>query len=495
MPVDPVRPRGRWLRRMAVVFAVGLLFNVVPLPAPRFVPVAFTESSFLPLERTVGAAELDAQQRAVGRELDDQRVTGAVEATDEFSMIGVSLDRRPDEPVLVRVRDADGAWGGWTELEVDADLGPEPGSVEAAGEVGAGSDDRVVTEPLWVDGATGYQVSTAGADADGLDVLTVHERTERVVRDATSDAGAAVPSPFQIRSRASWGARAPARTASVTDALHLAVVHHTATSNSYSSADVPGILRSMQAYHMDANGWSDLAYNFVVDRFGRIWEGRAGGTTRAVIGAHARGFNTGSVGVAVVGNYVETSASPEAREAVSRVVGYRLQQDGVDPTGRADVESLGSTTIAAGTVVNLPRVIGHRDVGATSCPGTLWSQLPTVRTRAADWAAWMDSLTSPKGAIDPVQVGTGRIDVTGWAVDPDVAEPARVHVVLAGRLVEDLADGYRPDLAARFEIDEQRGWGAGFDEVPPGEHRVCVTVIDQGAGRDKLLGCRTVVVK
>ncbi len=79
-------------------------------------------------------------------------------------------------------------------------------------------------------------------------------------------------------------------------------VHHTATGNSYSRADVPGILRGMYRYHTHTLGWFDIGYNFLVDRFGRAWVGRSGGAQRLVRGAHTLGFNHASVGVAMIGN-------------------------------------------------------------------------------------------------------------------------------------------------------------------------------------------------
>ena len=107
----------------------------------------------------------------------------------------------------------------------------------------------------------------------------------------------------QIVSRTSWKAdeeirRAPPRYAG---AVYFAVVHHTAGSNTYSRAASPAIVRAIELYHVRGNGWNDIGYNFLVDRYGQVFEGRAGGIDRNVIGAHAEGFNTGSVGVAVIG--------------------------------------------------------------------------------------------------------------------------------------------------------------------------------------------------
>lgn len=493
----PPRTRSRVVRGIAVAFAAGLLLSFVPLPTPSFVTAAVTERTLLPLDRPVGASEVDRQRADAEVAVGDQRVAGVVEDTGTFDTLGVTLDEVPDGPVLVRVRDAAGAWGEWNEVEVEVDSGPDPGSDEAEQVAHDGKDTVAVTEPIWVGEATGYEVSVDAADADAVEVAVVREETQRVVAEAVPFAEA-MAAPFGINSRATWGARSPKRSASTASSgLQLAVVHHTASSNNYSQAQVPGILRSIQSYHMDANGWSDIGYNFLVDRFGGIWEGRAGGTGNAVIGAHAAGFNTGSVGVAVLGNYVSTTSSAAAREAVSRVIGYRLQRYGIHPQSRRNITSLGSNTIPAGRVVNLPAVVGHQNVGATACPGSLQGLLGSMSARATDWFNLMDHLSSPRGGVDSVRVNGRTVEVGGWAIDPDVPNrSARVHVVLGGRLREIYANGYRPDVGRAHGVGDHRGFGIGFFDVPPGTHRLCVTGINQGYGRDALIsGCRDVVVK
>lgn len=488
--------RRRVLRLAAVAFAAGLVMSVAPLPNWSFVPVASATVEPLgrlrPMSPVAVAALADEVAEAAA---DVPRVSALEERTDSFRMIGVALEEEPDEPVLVRVLDEDGTWGEWNELEIDADKGPDPGTPEAR--AAAEAAGRVVSEPLWVGEARGYEISLAGDDADGAEVALVREEVRRTLTDAVPLAEAALPAPFGINSRASWGARAPKDTPSIArDGLKLAVVHHTAGTNNYSAAQVPSIIRSMQAFHMDTNGWSDLGYNFVVDKFGGIWEGRAGGTANAVVGAHAAGFNTGSVGVSVMGNYSGQYASSAALEAVSRVVGYRLQEYGAHPQHRVNFTSGGGTKYPAGKVVNLPRVIGHRDVGQTACPGLIYNNLGSIRNRAAQWYQLMEAIATPRGSIDSVKVTGNRVDVVGWAVDPDVPQPARVHVVLAGRLQEVQANGYRPDVGRAYPgVGDHRGWGAGFSGLPKGRHRLCVTVINQGEGNDKLLGCQDVVVK
>ena len=110
--------------------------------------------------------------------------------------------------------------------------------------------------------------------------------------------------------RLSWGADESIRRGPPTfaPALRFAIVHHTAGANDYSSSEAAAVVRAIQLYHVQGNGWNDIGYNFLVDRFGTIYEGRYGGVDRNVVGAHALGFNSGSVGIAVLGTYGSTSA-------------------------------------------------------------------------------------------------------------------------------------------------------------------------------------------
>ncbi|MGH7357485.1 MAG: FlgD immunoglobulin-like domain containing protein, partial [Candidatus Rokuibacteriota bacterium] len=170
---------------------------------------------------------------------------------------------------------------------------------------------------------------------------------------------------------------------SIADRLRFAVVHHTAGSNSYSAAQSAAIVRGIQRYHVLSNGWDDIGYNFLVDKYGRIFEGRGGGITRNVIGAHAGGFNTGSAGVAVIGIYQSASISSAARMALQNLLAWRLDVGHVRPRGLWDAVSGGSSRWDAGTRVRLRAVSGHRDTSLTSCPGnTIYGQLSVIARRA-----------------------------------------------------------------------------------------------------------------
>ncbi len=199
----------------------------------------------------------------------------------------------------------DGAWSPGPRWAAPPTSSPTSASVDT------GSALRGGTSPLWVGEADGVQARVdvlSGADPTDLR-LSLVDPGESAADALVAPAGRLTTSAASftpvVRNRAAWGADESIRGGSPSyhSSIHAVVVHHTASSNDYTEADVPRLLRGFYAYHVKSNGWSDLGYNFVVDRFGRIWEGRHGGTTRPVIGSHAGGFNTGTVGISVIGTY------------------------------------------------------------------------------------------------------------------------------------------------------------------------------------------------
>jgi len=164
-----------------------------------------------------------------------------------------------------------------------------------------------------------------------------------------------------------------------------AVLHHTAGSNSYATpAAAMQQIRNDQRYHMQSRGWCDLGYNFVVDKWGTVYEGRAGSVTSPVVGVHAGGFNTGTVGVSLLGDYSTLTPPPAVVTAVAQVVGWKLGGAGVDPTGSMSYATkAGENSRFVNQTVTLPRVFAHRDVAYTACPGAAaYAVLPAVRTKA-----------------------------------------------------------------------------------------------------------------
>ncbi|GAA2414685.1 N-acetylmuramoyl-L-alanine amidase [Streptomyces glaucosporus] len=187
-----------------------------------------------------------------------------------------------------------------------------------------------------------------------------------------------------IVTRRGWGADESIRGSFLyTSTVKAAFVHHTAGSNSYSCSEAPAIIRGIYRYHVKSNGWRDVGYNFFVDKCGKIYEGRAGGVAKPVMGAHTYGFNANSTGIAVLGTYNSTNPSGAAVNAVSRLVAWKLGLHGVNPKGTAVLTS-GGGKYAKGTKVRFNTVSGHRDGYVTGCPGDrLYAKLGTIRNNAA----------------------------------------------------------------------------------------------------------------
>ena len=268
-----------------------------------------------------------------------------------FDLLGARWRARPGVAVDVRARGADSPWSRWTRLDPG-----EGGPVSHA-------------EPVWLPGSDALQLRVRGAVGRIRIALVAADRSPlRPLR-----ALQAAPDQPEIVSRAGWGAdealkRAEPRYASSTQ---MVFVHHTDTPNGYSAADVPAIVRSIYTYHVRSNGWNDIGYNFLVDAYGRVFEGRAGGIDKPVIGAQTGGFNTGSVGIAVIGDGGSAPLTAATRDALTKLIAWRLDVAHVDPLGRATLISGGNDRYPAGKSASFRVVSGHRDALSTDCPGAL----------------------------------------------------------------------------------------------------------------------------
>ncbi|MFE9722245.1 peptidoglycan recognition protein [Streptomyces sp. NPDC005794] len=211
--------------------------------------------------------------------------------------------------------------------------------------------------------------------------LAAPERT--TAKPATSP-GAPRPT---IVSRAEWHADEGLvkEGAVYTGTVKAVFVHHTGHTNAYDCVDAPKMLRAMEETHVRGEGWDDIGYNFVVDRCGTIYEGRAGGVGRSVRGAHATGFNAHSVGIAALGTFDPGVRVPKALiEGIAKVGAWKLDR-AVDPRGIVRMVSTNDESLyRRGEVVYLHAVAGHRDTFQTYCPGeALYARLPAIRAEMA----------------------------------------------------------------------------------------------------------------
>lgn len=189
-----------------------------------------------------------------------------------------------------------------------------------------------------------------------------------------------------IVSRSEWHAgRRPAhRRTPYTHVVRAAFVHHTGHPNSYDCADSPTLLRALQKAHV-ARGWDDVGYNFVVDRCGTLYEGRSGGPTLPVKGAHTSGFNSDTMGVAVLGTFdAGTKVPDKVLASLAALIAWKLSP-GADPSGTTTLRSSNSESrFKKGREARLHTVSGHRDAYMTDCPGeALYDKLPRLRAQVA----------------------------------------------------------------------------------------------------------------
>ncbi|MFG2499302.1 peptidoglycan recognition protein [Streptomyces sp. NPDC048441] len=192
----------------------------------------------------------------------------------------------------------------------------------------------------------------------------------------------------RIVPRAEWlGGEVPHQPpARYADRVHAVFVHHTDSPNGYDCADVPRLIHYLYAGQTEGRQWDDIGYNFLVDRCGTIYEGRAGGIDRAVMGAHTQGFNQGSVGIAAIGTFTAGTPVPRAMtDAVAALAAWKLGLSDVDP--RATVRMVSTNSLSkyrAGTSGQFSAVSGHNDGYYTQCPGAaLTAALPRIREEAA----------------------------------------------------------------------------------------------------------------
>ncbi|CAM5527988.1 Peptidoglycan recognition protein OS=Streptomyces tendae OX=1932 GN=GUR47_28260 PE=3 SV=1 [Streptomyces tendae] len=371
---------------------------------PAYAPGGTQSLPLAPLarDRAPGVAEQGLPRRDVRR----------------FSLVGVVWDSPATElhgRVEVRTRaTATGTWSGWRELEThNAEHAADPGTPESAsGRV------RGATAPLWVGESDGVEVRVRAENTPGaarsasslpaglrLELVDPGEGAPPSTTSARSPAEPSVlpalralparqnakphvgPRP-SITTRRGWGADERLREKGFvyTKKVKTAFVHHSATGNNYRCSQAPSVIRGIYRYHVNSMGWRDLGYNFLVDKCGTIYEGRAGGVSKPVLGAHTSGFNSNSMGVAVLGTYSSKKPSPAALKAIARLTAWKVGLYGMNPRGKTYLKSGGGNLYRKGKKVRMNVISGHRDGFATNCPGKkLYAKLGTARSKAAKY--------------------------------------------------------------------------------------------------------------
>ncbi|MDO5029960.1 MAG: N-acetylmuramoyl-L-alanine amidase [Corynebacterium sp.] len=355
---------------------------------------------------------------------------------EPFSQFALTWPGDSNVELYVRAEREDGNFGPWFHADSHA---PMNGSGQSG------------TELLFVEPTKRVQVSTIGLNLlegmdprsivglDRLDPSAIGENLQSIIDgtaalalnsvqavfvDGVEQSGqvitpiayeSAISGAPKVISRAGWGADESARSGSSSyQTFKGTCIHHTAGSNSYTESQAPAIVRGIYAYHAQTLGWGDVGYNALVDKFGNIYEGRYGGLDKNIEGAHAGGFNDGTFGISVMGNYDQIAMPSAAVAAVGEMVGWRMKVGGVDPMSTASLTSSGysKSRYSSGQTVNLPAIFGHRDTGYTSCPGNFgYQQMDDIRAAA-------------KAKYD----GNSGAGITGGSKDPDSSEQSGLNL-------------------------------------------------------------------
>jgi hypothetical protein len=309
----------------------------------------------------------DAGAHAAGQ----WRMTPVLRAPRRFDLVGLGWSAGA-VTAQVRARRAGGRWTAWTPLS------------SAHAPAGA-------TDPAFVGRADELQLRLRGS-ARGL-----RARFVQALGHAPAAAHAAAVSEPQVIPRSGWGGDGVIpRTAPEFGVVEVAFVHHTVTAIDYAASESASIVLGIAHYHRDYNGWNDIGYNFLVDRYGQVFEGRAGGIENAVIGAHTQGWNSYSTGIACLGTFTNVTLPEPAMDALARLIGWKLSLHGAPVLGRVTLASLGGADnrYRSGTNVVFQRVSGHRDGDSTSCPGNrLYGQLGALRTLANGYSGPVNGIT------------------------------------------------------------------------------------------------------
>lgn len=337
--------------------------------------------------------------------------------TEGFQVAGVTWQGAPPQQVDVRAL-SNGEWTEWFNLEIDESNGGQDGTepIMAAGSEGiqVRATGKVLPDVFDVhlmtgEGSNGTELDSNPREAQDLpDQGTELEQAKNVSFKPTRDnekyllarsTGNAndgmqlastqraanlqsVPFSQNIVSRTEWGAPRQATWRTQYAPLQGAIIHHTAGSNNYNRNQAPSIVKGIWNYHTYNRGWGDIGYNFLVDKFGTVYEGRSGSTIakpgEMAIGAHAAPANTGSVGISVLGSYTgSVNPSNLVLDTISDLVAWQFAMADIDPTGKFTYRT------ANGSSSTTDAVSGHRDISATLCPGNIYPRLGTIRTSAA----------------------------------------------------------------------------------------------------------------
>lgn len=147
-------------------------------------------------------------------------------------------------------------------------------------------------------------------------------------------------------------------------------------------------VKEIRRWHVEDRGWSDIGYHYLIDRDGKVAEGRSLSRT----GAHVRGHNTGSIGICLFGGHgsnendaFSENFTPEQDRALRKLI--------------ADLRTRFPT---------IRKISGHNEYAAKACPGF----------RVSQWLA-----TGPDAAYPPVRPDVEPADPVAPKAKPNPFAP------------------------------------------------------------------------
>jgi len=367
------------------VLAAALVWAVSPaLSTAPYRPAAIDFSQPLPpakrlREATPAAPERAARAGGYGADGPVLYRSEPIAAPHRFDLVGIAGAMHAFE---FRARESGGEWSRW----VETDNG----------------------DPVWTGGSDEVQVRSRNEPIRGTLHYVNVEGDATLAGGLVSDlrgavnsavimlAGAGVPEAAAARepdfiTRREWGANSKPggcrpREKPETGRIKAGVIHHTVSTNTYSEAEAPGIVLGICRYHRNGNGWNDIGYNALVDRFGNVYQGRAGGMRRAIVGAHAEGVNTQTTGVAAIGDFTRHKPPRKLRRGLIRYLSWKLDLAGVPAEGSTWLTSTGgpSQRTPNGQRVKVKTIFYHGVTNYTACAGAALNRLvPKIRRAVA----------------------------------------------------------------------------------------------------------------
>jgi hypothetical protein len=355
----------RVLAGVLLALITALAWVAAPALSLRpYMPGAVDFEKRIPAAKRMSGAAVVSARRAEPETTPPRWISPPIEAPHRFDLVGVAREMRSVE---IRARDDGGRWSDWVEQEDGTPIYVD------------GADEAQVRAPFKPRGRLHFvNVSgTAGGFADRLLVSARRAINSAFISVASTPVAEALAPKPPVVSRAGWGADLPAggcppRGPAEYGTVQAAVIHHTVNANDYAPGEAASIVLGICRFHVYGNRWNDIGYNALVDRYGTVYKGRAGGLKRPVIGAHTAGFNSQTTSIASIGEHTAEVPTPEAQRSIIQFLAWKMGVNRASPaTSTVQLSSGGGAgnRFPAGAIATVPPITGHTTLNRTACPG------------------------------------------------------------------------------------------------------------------------------